>query len=161
MTPYSKKMATLDLMLGACPNFHFVPIWETYRIMYDDVSWTNRTVSCSWVMSKDIDQGSHEQLSCCKKASFGTVRGASGTRLLYFNSRITKRMIPKSGVLGGGIHLRLCKDAGSFEIEVKSGRLITYRLNPLTKRLVIRGNCYTNSFVKLFQIECHESAAEN
>ena len=55
--------------------------------------------------------------------------------MLYFNpdNQEAKGQIPKSGVLGGGIHLRLCKDASSFEIEVKSGRLITYRLEPIDK----------------------------
>ena len=53
--------------------------------------------------------------------------------LLQLGESRSKGQIPKSGVLGGGIHLRLCKDASSFEIEVKTGRLITYRLEPIVE----------------------------
>jgi len=136
MTPYSKKMATLDLMLGAAPELPLrsdmdrVP--EYVRRCFKDES---DCVMLIGLVRKTSIKGLTSNFLAARKRLLVLIRGASGTRLLYFNSdnQECKGQIPKSGVLGGGISLRLCKDSSCFEIEVKMGRQIIYRLEPIDK----------------------------
>ena len=136
MTPYSKKMASLDLMLGAAPE---LPVRADMGHVPDYVRRCFKDESdCVMLIGhvrKTSIKGLTSNFLASRKRLLVLVRGASGTRLLYFNSenQEAKGQIPKSGVLGGGIHLRLCKDSSCFEIEVKLGRSIIYRLEPIDK----------------------------
>eukprot|EP00940_MAST-03C_sp_MAST-3C-sp2_P000451 g451.t1 len=133
---YVRKMAAVDTSLGATPELPLrTPLSEVP--MYVQRSFADET-DCVMLLGF-VRKKSHKDITStfavARKRLLVLVRGVTGTRLTYYNpdTKATKGQIPKSGVLGGGVALRLCRDGKSFEIDVRHNQHITYRFEPIDR----------------------------